>query len=107
MLQLILSFHGLLLAPRLNPAAGAAALARPHVCRTAVISLDAAEDAQAQEQAAGAMDQLLNLLGDLEPPEALRELKMATMDDADAPTIRALLYTVSYTHLTLPTIYSV
>ena len=45
-----------------------------------------------QEQAAGAMDQLLNLLGDLEPPEALRELKMATMDDADAPTIRALLY---------------
>ena len=92
MLQLILSFHGLLLAPNLNPAPGAAALARPHTSRTAVIVLDAAEDAQAQEQAAGAMDQLLNLLGDLEPPEALRELKMATMDDADAPTIRALLY---------------
>jgi hypothetical protein len=92
MLLLALAVESLLLTPRLNPAAGATTLAQPCISRTGLIILDAAEDAQAQEQAAGAMDQLLNLLGDLEPPEALRELKMATMDDADAPTIRALLY---------------
>ena len=92
MLLLALAVESLLLTPRLSPAAGAATLAQPCTSRTGLVILDAAEDAQAQEQAAGAMDQLLNLLGDLEPPEALRELKMATMDDADAPTIRALLY---------------
>ena len=77
---------------RLAPAPDVAALTRPPRSRSGAVVLDAADDAQAQEQAASAMDQMLNLLGDLEPPEALRELKFAMMDDADAAKIRALLY---------------